>query len=350
MSSVFISSVIDGFEEYRKAAKSAVELLDFKPIMSENFGARSYSSENTCIHEVEQSDIYILVMGSNYGYETSENVSVTHAEFQTACAANRPILVFIQASGMEEKQQHFKKEVEDYQDGFFRASFESPAELKDEIIKALRQLETMSQAVPENVFNDRIEHILSEINDDQYTNDSEPSLVLAFFPQPERTVDIVGLEDKLDDIFHVMGSNNLIKIRDGYKPKLENHWTGIDAGFLRLGYFSDGFIVLKVNPTKINEDSFFSGHFAPPDELQRYSSGFKNLITEKSGYVYIALYNMHNTYVAPVPDGSSFSMKIFAEDEASFNRLFTPITNGGYIEWIDQCIKRFTRLFQYKGN
>lgn len=41
---VFISSVVRGFEQFRAAAKDAVETLDMKPVMSEHFGARTYSS------------------------------------------------------------------------------------------------------------------------------------------------------------------------------------------------------------------------------------------------------------------------------------------------------------------
>ncbi|WP_223813491.1 DUF4062 domain-containing protein [Pseudomonas caricapapayae] len=42
---VFISSVVKGFEHFRAAVKDAVETLDMKPIMSEHFGARTYSEE-----------------------------------------------------------------------------------------------------------------------------------------------------------------------------------------------------------------------------------------------------------------------------------------------------------------
>ncbi|MCP4288431.1 MAG: DUF4062 domain-containing protein [Gammaproteobacteria bacterium] len=44
MGTVFISSVIGEFEEYRQAAKEAIELLDQKPVVSEHLAARPYSS------------------------------------------------------------------------------------------------------------------------------------------------------------------------------------------------------------------------------------------------------------------------------------------------------------------
>ncbi len=93
MKKVFISSVINGYEQYRSAAKRAVEIMDDRPIMSEAFGARPYSSDVACVTEVEQSDVYLLVMGSDYGYITDDGISVTHIEFRAAKTANRPILM-----------------------------------------------------------------------------------------------------------------------------------------------------------------------------------------------------------------------------------------------------------------
>ncbi|MES9830281.1 MAG: DUF4062 domain-containing protein [Candidatus Thiodiazotropha sp.] len=132
---VFISSVIGGFEQHRQAAKEAVELMDHKPIMSEYLGARPYSSGVACINEVEQSDIYVLLLGSKYGSETDEGISVTHAEFRAAQAANRPILAFVQQCEMEPKQDAFKEEVEAYRGGVFRASFATTQELKDQVVR-----------------------------------------------------------------------------------------------------------------------------------------------------------------------------------------------------------------------
>lgn len=346
MRKAFISSVISGFEDYRQAAKKAIELMGHTPVMSENFSARNYSSETACIHEVEQSDIYILIMGEKYGFGTKEGISVTQTEFRAAIATNRPILVFIKKCEMESDQQSFLKEVEDYHGGFFRAGFQTPDELKDEIIKALRQLETMSQAVPEDVFNEKVSKALEELIDDYHFADGDPKLVLAFLPQPERIVDIVGLEDKLDDIFQSLSQTGLVKLKDGYKSLEEKHWTGLQAGELKLACFADGLIIFQTNPTKCN-DSVMSGRFAPPDRLHKIATGFNKLITEKSGYLHIGLYNMENTYVAALPEGSSFSMKMFDDGQASFNRLFTPITEGAYLEWIDLCIRRFSRIFKY---
>lgn len=345
MTTVFVSSKISGYEAYREAAKKAVELMGMSVAMAETFGARPYSSETACIHEVEQSDVYLLVMGKDYGYETEDGISVTQAEFRAAKKANRPILAFIQSIDMDKKQAAFLQEVEDFQEGFFRARFSSPEELKDSVITAVRSLETMSQAVPEEELNDKIKLARKQFNKNNY--DDDPELVLAFLPQPERQVDIVGLEDKLDDYFQLMCQNGLASMREGYKSIEEKDWTGIEANNTKVGYFTDGMIVLQTNPV-ITNDSLLSGRFAPPNRLMEIAIGFKSLINANSGYTHIGLYHMNNTYVAPLPDESTFTMRLMGENEAFFNRIFAPLTEGAYRDWLEHCIKRFSRVFKYK--
>lgn len=343
MGTVFISSVIGGFEEQRQAAKEAVELMDHRPVMSEYLAARPYSSEVACINEVEQSDIYVLLLGARYGYETDEGLSVTHAEFRAARAANRPVLAFVQQCEMEPKQDAFKREVEAFQGGVFRASFATAQELKDHVIRALRQLETMSQAVSEEEFKGRIDAVLEDIVDDW---NSEPELILAFLPQPERMVDIVGLEAELDAMFHTLCSAGLAQFRDGYKPKIKPHWTGLETGKIRIACFPDGMVILLTNPTAEN-DSLFSGHFAPPGTIQNFAYGFQGLIEANSGFVRLELRNMSNAYVADPPSGSSLSMKMWGDDQGGFSKLFVPLTTGTYENWVEHCINRLKRQFAY---
>jgi len=95
LSKVFVSSMVRGVEAFRDAAKQAITLMDYTPLMCELFAARPYSSEKACVHEVEQCDVYLLILGSAYGYETPEGISVTQAEFETAKTTGKSILAFI---------------------------------------------------------------------------------------------------------------------------------------------------------------------------------------------------------------------------------------------------------------
>ena len=266
MSKIFISSVIGDFESFRKVAKQAVELTGHQSIMSEQFGARAYSSEVACNLEVEQSDIYMLIMGERYGNKTPEGISVTHAEHQTTLATNKPVLTFIQNIEMEPGQQAFKLEVENFQQGFNRAGFSSPEELKDEIIKALIQHGAMRQAVPQKEFDQRVETATKTMSSDYYNR--EPELVLAFWPHPMQTIDIIKLESQLDSIFHQLCTARMARMRDGYTVITGDDWTGLKTGKITYTCFDDGLTILLTNPLA-ETDGFHIGSFASPSILSQ---------------------------------------------------------------------------------
>lgn len=346
MSKVFVSSVVGGMEAYRDAAKQAITLMDHAPIMCEAFSARPYSSEKACIHEVEQCDVYVLILGSVYGYETPEGISVTQAEFEAAKATGKSILAFIQQTPVDDaRQQAFIAEVEAYQAGVFRAGFGTELELNNEIVKALRHIDTMSQAVSEDAFKILIEQVINERRGYQ----DDPQLILAFLPQPERVTDIIALEQKMDDCFARLCQGGVTQFRDGYELIDHAHWTGFSSGKCSVYFCANGLTVLTANPTQTSE-GFFSGHFAPPQILVSIAKGFRHVIAANSGYVHIALCNMENTYVANSPGGSSMTMRMFSKDEeADFSRLFLPFTEGSYNEWVEQCVNRMARIFRYNS-
>jgi len=346
LSKVFVSSVVGGMEAFRGAAKQAITLMDQTPIMCEAFSARPYSSEKACIHEVEQCDVYLLILGSAYGYETPEGISVTQAEFEAAKATGKSILAFIQQAPVDDaRQQAFIAEVEAYQAGVFRAGFSTELELNNEIVKALRHIDTMSQAVSEDAFKILIEQVINERRGYQ----DAPQLILAFLPQPDRVTDIIALEQKMDDYFARLCQGGVTQFRDGYELIDHAHWTGFSSGKCSVYFCANGLTVLTANPTQTSE-GIFSGHFAPPQTLVSIAKGFRYVITANSGYVHIALCNMENTYVANSPGGSSMTMRMFSKDEeADFSRLFLPLTEGSYNEWVEQCVKRMARIFRYNS-
>ena len=78
-----------------------------------------------------------------------------------------------QVDAREEYQQAFLSEIEAYQGGVFRASFTSALELNNEITKALRQIETMRQAITEDAFKARIKNVL----ENRHRHQEEPILI-----------------------------------------------------------------------------------------------------------------------------------------------------------------------------
>jgi len=229
VSTVFISSVVTGFEAYRAAARKAVELLGHRPVMSETFGARAHSSEIACITEVQQSDVYVLILGPSYGYVTEEGISVTHAEYRAAKESSRPILAFVQDVEMEPDQQSFKQEVQAYQSGQFRQGFTSPEELKDGIVQALSTWQKSAEAMPAEEFDEVVDEALAHAFGG-FGHSYDPRVALSYLPQPPGHPDLSAVESDRDDIFQRLCAAGLANLSDGYERENGRHWAGLSSG------------------------------------------------------------------------------------------------------------------------
>ena len=100
---VFISSVQGEFAAERKALVVYLRedsLLGsfFKPFIFEEVAANTHEPGKVYLEEVESSDVYIGIMGENYGYEDAEGVSPTEREYQKAKNKNIPRWVYIKKS------------------------------------------------------------------------------------------------------------------------------------------------------------------------------------------------------------------------------------------------------------
>ena len=138
-----MSSVVDGFEEYRAVAKAAIESLGHVPVVMEMTHPASPDRPRAlCLAEVRRGDVLVLLLSGRYGEPQTCGKSPTHEEWDLARTLNKPILVFVQKGVCREQaQQEFINKVSDWAEGHFRVSFSSPFELCREIVRALRVLE-----------------------------------------------------------------------------------------------------------------------------------------------------------------------------------------------------------------
>jgi hypothetical protein len=134
---IFISSVIKGFETERAAARKAVESLNQRPIMAEDFGARPSSAQNACLDGVRESDIYVGVFGERYGYRQKSGVSATEEEFREAENMGMDMLCFIWNGQLEPEQEEFVKSIKNYERGKTIAHYSSADDLRDKITSSL---------------------------------------------------------------------------------------------------------------------------------------------------------------------------------------------------------------------
>lgn len=71
--SAFISSVMGEMRDERQAVAAAVEALGLRPVLFERFGGRDDDPEAAYLAEVDSADIYLGLIGSQYGRQDRES-------------------------------------------------------------------------------------------------------------------------------------------------------------------------------------------------------------------------------------------------------------------------------------
>lgn len=93
---VFISSTYVDLKEERKKVWDTLEKFDVAVKGMEQFGARKSNPLETCLAEVEQSDIYVGIIGMRYGSEEpTTGKSYSQLEYEKAIAQDKEILIYI---------------------------------------------------------------------------------------------------------------------------------------------------------------------------------------------------------------------------------------------------------------
>ncbi|EJL02022.1 hypothetical protein PflQ2_3557 [Pseudomonas fluorescens Q2-87] len=102
---VFISSTYTDLIEERQAAVGAILKSGHIPAGMELFTAGDRSQMETINDWIDQSDVYMLILGGRYGsIESSTNLSYTELEFDYAVAQNKPMFsVVIKEDALERK-------------------------------------------------------------------------------------------------------------------------------------------------------------------------------------------------------------------------------------------------------
>ncbi len=136
---VFVSSVMDGYKEYRGAARQGIELAGCYPVLAEDFPAQGISPRNACIDGVQSADALVLLLGERYGWIGPSGRSATEEEYEEARQQQLPILVFVEAEDVlrEPRQREFVRRIEDYVGGHFRKSFQEANDLRRFVREAI---------------------------------------------------------------------------------------------------------------------------------------------------------------------------------------------------------------------
>jgi len=143
---VFISSITEGLRQERLALPGLIRALGMDPVRFEDFTALPEPSRAVCLEAVASSDVYLLLLGGHYGTPFPDTgLSPTHEEYRAAINKGVPRIAFRRQNVvMEPAQQAFVAEVEAYETGLFRGSWEEIGELLSAVSEALAQVDSMA--------------------------------------------------------------------------------------------------------------------------------------------------------------------------------------------------------------
>ncbi len=336
---VFISSVIEGFEEFRKKAKEAVIEVGGDAFLIEEHPSLPQSSRTACLDGVQCSDIYVVILGTRGGWKAPSGKLVVEEEYEEACKYKLPILAFIQKIEHDELSLKLVKRISDYVDGVFRKTFSSAEDLKDSIKQALNPIVEANLIVKLDIR--KIDEKLS--NPIELRNETTIRFVLA----PERDqeiVDSLSLESdefkrKLLELGHSskvdlfsyeasktsqVGVNELVILQEDKGGREGNE-------DIRLEVTGNGIIIIDMNVTGrvqrgdlytsissmiiLEEDlisclhkcfSFADAFFQVKDEYKRHSSFLWNVSLNKIGY---------KSLRKKMPEGNSITMGMHRKEE-----------------------------------
>jgi hypothetical protein len=93
---VFISSTYEDLAEHRRAVWQLLEDFDASVRGMEQFGARPDAPLQTCLAEIEQSDVYVGIIGFRVGsIEASSGKSFTQLEYEYALQLDKVVLIYM---------------------------------------------------------------------------------------------------------------------------------------------------------------------------------------------------------------------------------------------------------------
>ena len=139
---IFISSVQREFAKERKAIAEMIRkdmLLGtfFEVFLFEETTAQNRSAQSVYLDEVRNSDIYIGLFGTEYGFEDDEGVSPTEREYDLATECDKCRLAFVKRASAHLRSPKERALIAKVEREVTRKSFSSLAMLKKMVYEAL---------------------------------------------------------------------------------------------------------------------------------------------------------------------------------------------------------------------
>lgn len=223
---IFISSVQQEFASERKALAEYIRtdaLLGrfFEVFIFEEMPAKSLCAVQVYLGEVEQADIYLALLGANYGYEDAEGISPTERELDLATQLHKDRLIFIKR--MEREKRHEKEAcfIKKAEQCVVRKSFGDYEELRSAVYASLvRYLEENALSSEKNA--------LCSTEKAPSSTENAPSSSIKLNKKQKMVLDYCTVYARTsNEIFTHLGITNQSRSREKYITQL------ILAGLLR---------------------------------------------------------------------------------------------------------------------
>ncbi|MFQ1770443.1 DUF4062 domain-containing protein [Aeromonas veronii] len=150
---VFVSSTCFDLGEVREQLRRFIQSFGFEAVLSENgdvFYHPDLHTHESCIHEVSNCQLFILIIGGRFGgeYVTDKSKSITNAEYMAARESQIPIFTYIRRSVLSNHhifQQNKKKD--------FASEIEYPAiEKQEHALNIFSFIDDVRKAPTNNAF------------------------------------------------------------------------------------------------------------------------------------------------------------------------------------------------------
>lgn len=128
---VFVSSVMDEFDEERASARQAIASAGCEPVLIEDFPALQQSSRNACL------DAVVVIIGERGGWVTPSGKLVVQEEVEHASKKAIPVLAFVSSGNRDAFAADLVASLSDYLAGNFRKTYASVHELKELVERAV---------------------------------------------------------------------------------------------------------------------------------------------------------------------------------------------------------------------
>lgn len=262
---VFVSSVMDGFGEYRAAARAGIEAAGCEPVLIDDNPALSISPRNACLDGVESCDAVAVIVGGRGGWTAPSGKLVVEEEYDHARGRSIPTLVFLQNTERDAAGEQFAAKLSEFVSGNFRRTFTLPADLRREVESACRSV--VASGGKTNVDRGRFDQLLA--NPHAFGREAVLRIVIAT-GRPDETVISTEQLDSEEfrhtfiaagvardvGLFHrnrrrveSRARNSVVVLHD------ESRGSPPVGDAVRVELTEDGWLVIDVNVTGIPENS-----------------------------------------------------------------------------------------------